>query len=147
MLVEFRHRSWLEEEKAAETLSFLEGIGAAYVTVDAPKSESAKNLIPTVPAVTAGIAYVRFHGRNLETWNKRGGSAAERFDYLYSDEELEEWVPTLRELAGDAQQAYAFFNNNSSSVDPANPLGRISQAADGAFRLRKLLDVSGISAR
>jgi len=53
MLVEFRHRSWLEEENVAETLSFLERTGAAYVTVDAPKSETAKNLIPTVPAVTA----------------------------------------------------------------------------------------------
>jgi uncharacterized protein YecE (DUF72 family) len=147
MLVEFRHRSWLEEENVAETLAFLERIDAAYVTVDAPKSESAKNLIPTVPAVTAEVAYVRFHGRNMETWNKRGGSAAERFDYLYSDEELEEWVPMLRELAGEAQQAYAFFNNNSSSVDPGNPLGRISQAADGAFRLRKLLDVSGVAVR
>jgi uncharacterized protein YecE (DUF72 family) len=144
MLVEFRHRSWLEEENVAETLSFLERIGAAYVTVDAPKSETAKNLVPTVPAVTSGLAYVRFHGRNLETWNKRGGSAAERFDYLYSDEELAEWVPTLHELAGQAQEAYAFFNNNSSSVDPENPLGRISQAADGAFRLRKLLDVNAL---
>jgi uncharacterized protein YecE (DUF72 family) len=144
MLVEFRHRSWLEEENVAETLSFLDRIGAAYVTVDAPKSETAKNLVPTVPAVTSGLAYVRFHGRNLETWNKRGGSAAERFDYLYSDEELAEWVPTLHELAGQAQEAYAFFNNNSSSVDPENPLGRISQAADGAFRLRKLLDVNAL---
>ena len=91
MLVEFRHRSWLDEDNRAETLSFLEHIGAAYVTVDAPKSDTAKNLIPTVPAVTSGTAYVRFHGRNMGTWNKRGGSAAERFDYLYSDEELEEW--------------------------------------------------------
>jgi uncharacterized protein YecE (DUF72 family) len=142
MLVEFRHRSWLEEENVAETLSFLERIGAVYVTVDAPKSESAKNLIPTVPAVTSSMAYVRFHGRNMQTWNKRGGSAAERFDYLYSDEELAEWVPVLQKLAGESQEAYAFFNNNSSSVDPNNPLGRISQAADGAFRLRKLLDVN-----
>ena len=92
MLVEFRHRSWLDEDNRAETLSFLERIGAAYVTVDAPKSDTAKNLVPTVPAVTNGTAYVRFHGRNLGTWNKRGGSAAERFDYLYSDEELAEWV-------------------------------------------------------
>jgi uncharacterized protein YecE (DUF72 family) len=144
MLVEFRHRSWLDEENVAETLSFLERIGAAYVTVDAPKSASAKNLVPTVPAVTSSIAYVRFHGRNLETWNKRGGSAAERFDYLYSDEELAEWVPILQELAGQSQEAYAFFNNNSSSVDPNNPVGRISQAADGAFRLRKLLDVNAL---
>jgi uncharacterized protein YecE (DUF72 family) len=146
MLVEFRHRSWLEEDKRAETLSFLERIGAAYVTVDAPKSDEAKNLIPTIPAVTADVAYVRFHGRNLATWNKRGGSAAERFDYLYSDDELADWVPTLRELAGDAQEAYAFFNNNASSADPENPLGRISQAADGARRLRKLLDVNGVAA-
>jgi uncharacterized protein YecE (DUF72 family) len=146
MLVEFRHRSWLDDENVAETLSFLESIDAAYVTVDAPRSETAKNLIPTVPAVTNGIAYVRFHGRNLGTWNKRGGSAAERFDYLYSDEELEEWVPTLQELAGNSKEAYAFFNNNSSSQDPQNPLGRVSQAAANAQQLRRLLDVNRIPA-
>ncbi len=100
MLVEFRHRSWLDEDNRAETLSFLERIGAAYVTVDAPRSDTAKNLVPTVPAVTSETAYVRFHGRNLATWNKRGGSAAERFDYLYTDDELAEWVEPLRELAG-----------------------------------------------
>src|SRR6476469_6115417 len=146
MLVEFRHRSWLDEENAAETLSFLERIGAAYVTVDAPKSESAKNLVPTVPAVTSRIAYVRFHGRNLDTWNKRGGSAAERFDYLYSDEELEEWVGPLRELAGEAERAYAFFNKNASSEDPDNPLRRVAQAATNAHQLRRLLDVNRIAA-
>jgi len=146
MLVEFRHRSWLEDENVAETLSFVESIDASYVTVDAPKSDTAKNLIPTVPAVTNGLAYIRFHGRNLSTWNKRGGSAAERFDYLYSDEELEEWVPTLSELAGKAQEAYAFFNNNSSSQDPQNPLGRISQAASNAQQLRRLLDMNRIPA-
>jgi uncharacterized protein YecE (DUF72 family) len=146
MLVELRHRSWLDDENRAETLAFLERIGATYVTVDAPRSASAKNLIPTVPAVTSATAYVRFHGRNLATWNKRGGSAAERFDHLYSDDELAEWVPTLRELTGQAQQAFAMFNNNASSADPENPLGRIAQAADGARRLRRLLDVNGIAA-
>src|SRR5581483_2986461 len=131
MLVEFRHRSCID---------------AANVTVDAPRSETAKNLVPTVPAVTNGIAYVRFHGRNLGTWNKRGGSAAERFDYLYADEELEEWVPTLQELAGRSREAYAFFNNNSSSEDPQNPLGRVAQAAANAQQLRRLLDVNRIPA-
>jgi uncharacterized protein YecE (DUF72 family) len=146
MLVEFRHRSWLEEDNRAETLSFLERIGAAYVTVDAPRSDTAKNLIPTVPAVTSNTAYVRFHGRNLGTWNKRGGSAADRFDYLYSDEELAEWTPVLKELAGEAKQVYAFFNNNSSSRDPENPLGRMSQAATNARQVRALLDRSGVPA-
>jgi uncharacterized protein YecE (DUF72 family) len=146
MLVEFRHRSWLDDENRAASLAFLEEIGASYVTVDAPKSDTAKNLVPTVAAVTSETAYVRLHGRNLGTWNKRGGSAAERFDYLYSDEELEELVPTLQELAGQSEQAFAFFNNNSSSADPENPLGRISQAAANAQQLRRLLDANRIPA-
>jgi uncharacterized protein YecE (DUF72 family) len=146
MLVEFRHRSWLDEDNRAESLSFLERIGASYVTVDAPRSDTAKNLVATVPAVTSDTAYVRFHGRNLATWNKRGGSAAERFDYLYSDDELGEWVEPLRELAAQSAHSYAFFNNNSSSEDPDNPLGRISQAAANAHQLRRLLDVNRIAA-
>ena len=146
MLVELRHRSWLDDEHRAETLAFLEDLGATYVTVDAPKSETAKNLVPTVPAVTSKTSYVRLHGRNLGTWNKRGGSAAERFDYLYSDDELGELVPTLKELAAQSEHAFAFFNNNSSSEDPQNPLGRISQAAANAQQLRRLLDVNRIRA-
>jgi len=146
MLVEFRHRSWLDDEHRAESLAFLERIGAGYVVVDAPRSETARNLVPTVVATTSSTAYVRFHGRNLATWNKRGGSAAERFDYLYSDEELGEWIEPLRELAGQAEQAYAFFNNNASSEDPENPLGRVAQAATNARQLRGLLDVNRIAA-
>jgi uncharacterized protein YecE (DUF72 family) len=147
MLVEFRHRSWLDEENRAETLAFLERLGATYVVVDAPRSETAKNLVPTVLATTSPTAYVRFHGRNLSTWNKRGGSAAERFDYLYSDEELGEWVGPLRELAGESTQAFAFFNNNSSSPDPRNELGgRVAQAATNAAQLRRLLDAAGVPA-
>ena len=92
----------------------IEQQGLTNVIVDAPRSE-AKNLIPTVVALTSPTAYVRMHGRNAETWNVRGGSAAERFDYLYSDEELAEWVPQLKELADQAEQAYVVFNNNNRS--------------------------------
>ena len=146
MLVEFRHRSWLEDDNRDASLAFLERIGAGYVVVDAPRSDTAKNLVPTVVATTSPTAYVRFHGRNLGTWNKRGGSAAERFDYLYSDDELSEWIEPLRELAAQAENAYAFFNNNASSEDPDNPLRRVSQAATNARDLRRLLDVNNISA-
>jgi uncharacterized protein YecE (DUF72 family) len=146
MLVEFRHVSWLDDEHRAASLAFLERIGAGYVVVDAPRSDTARNLVPTVVATTSPTAYVRFHGRNLATWNKRGGSAAERFDYLYSDEELGEWVEPLRELAGRAEQAFALFNNNASSEDPENPLRRVAQAATNARQLRGLLDVNRIAA-
>src|SRR5919199_2095619 len=136
-LAEFRHVSWFDEEHRSDTLAFLEEIGAAHVVVDAPRIEGAKNVAPTVVALTTPTAYVRFHGRNAETWNKRGGSASERFDYLYSDDELREWVGPLRELAGEAEQAYAFFNNNSTSDDGRG--GRVAQAAANAQALRRLL--------
>jgi uncharacterized protein YecE (DUF72 family) len=132
LLVEFRHRSWLDEDGRAETLRFLEERGMTLVVLDAPE-----NAMPTVPAVTSDTAYVRFHGRNATTWHKRTGSAAERFDYLYSDEELREWVPTLRELAGQAQQAFALFNNNGVSEGPGG--GPLAQAPTNAAMLRALL--------
>jgi hypothetical protein len=90
MLVEFRHRAWYEEDQREETLRFLEEHKMSHVVVDAPRSEG-KNVPLTVLALTSPLVYVRMHGRNAETWNVRGGSAAERFDYLYSDKELDEW--------------------------------------------------------
>jgi uncharacterized protein YecE (DUF72 family) len=142
MLVEFRHVSWFDDEHRDETLRFLEQLGATNVIVDAPRIEGAKNLAPTVLALTSPTLYVRFHGRNADTWNKRGGSASERFDYLYSTEELEEWVDPLRELAGQAEQAYAFFNNNATSPDGRG--GRMAQAAANAKELQRLLQSANV---
>jgi uncharacterized protein YecE (DUF72 family) len=135
-LVEFRHRSWLEDENRAETLRLLEEIDATHVIVDAPKTE-AKNLVPTVLALTSPLLYVRFHGRNAKTWNIRGKSAAERFDYLYDEEELVEWANTLRELAPETRQAFAFFNNNGRSPDGQG--GWQAQAPVNALEMKKLL--------
>ena len=131
-LFEPRHRSWYEEGVRAELLRFLEERGMTWVVVDAPRTGGA-NVPGTLVATTTPIAYVRFHGRNASTWNVRGGSAAQRFDYLYGEEELREWVPPLRELAGRADEAYAFFNNN-------NQTNGVAQAPAGALLLRKLLE-------
>jgi uncharacterized protein YecE (DUF72 family) len=149
MMVEFRHASWLDEEHRADTLRFLEEHGFTYVTVDAPKT-GGRNVLPTVVAVTSPTAFVRFHGRNADTWNKRTGSAAERFDYLYSEDELREWVPQLKELAGQSQTVYAMFNNNGrSTMPPTAPLeakenekdGYVAQAPTNAQMLKRLLGV------
>ena len=141
-LVEFRHRSWLDEDNRAATLSFLEELGATHVIVDAPKTE-AKNLVPTVLALTSPTVYVRFHGRNAATWNARGGSAAERFDHLYAEDELAEWVEPLRELSAQAEQSYALFNTNNWSQRGD---GWAAQAPANAALLRRLLDAGGIQA-
>jgi uncharacterized protein YecE (DUF72 family) len=137
MLVEFRHRSWLEPEVAAKTLSFLESIDATYVMVDEPRTD-AKNVAPTVIAQTGDQAYLRLHGRNAATWNRRGGSASERFDYLYSDDELREWVEPLRELEQRAETVWVMFNNNGRSVDTVTG-GEIAQAPVNALTMQELL--------
>ena len=140
-LVEFRHRSWLDEENRAETLSFLEELGAAHVVVDAPKTE-AKNLVPTVVAATSPLAYVRMHGRNAGTWNVRGGSASDRFDYLYSEDELREWAGPLRELGDSAEEVYVLFNNNRWSRTARGEVA--AQAPANALVLQGILAESGV---
>jgi uncharacterized protein YecE (DUF72 family) len=113
------------------------------VVVDAPRTE-AKNVIPTVVAVTSPLAYVRFHGRNAETWNIRGGSAADRFDYLYPREELEEWVEPLKELAGGADQVFAVFNTNRWAQDPDGSGQLVAQGAANALALKSVLQEAGV---
>jgi uncharacterized protein YecE (DUF72 family) len=140
-LVEFRHRSWLDDENRAETLAFLEELGAAHVVVDAPKTD-AKNLVPTVVAATSPLAYVRMHGRNAATWNVRGGSASDRFDYLYSEDELREWTGPLRELAESAEEVYVLFNNNRWSRTANGELA--AQAPANALALQGILADSGV---
>jgi uncharacterized protein YecE (DUF72 family) len=117
--VEFRHGSWLEGENAAQTLDLLAGLGAAYVCVDEPRVKAA-NVLPPLAAVTAGSAYVRFHGRNAATWNAPTGSAAERFKYLYSPGELSEWIQPIRHLTERASTTYVMFNNCFADYAPRN---------------------------
>ena len=137
MLVEFRHAAWYDDEHRSDTLALLESLGATHVVVDAPRIEGAKDVAPTVLALTSPTLYVRFHGRNAATWRKRGGSAADRFDYLYPEEELRELVGPLKELAGEAEQAFALFNTNATSSDGRG--GRLAQGAENARRLQRLL--------
>lgn len=109
LAVEFRNARWLDDEHMSDTLDFLERHSLAYVCVDEP--QGFKSSMPPVVAVTAPVAEVRFHGRNSENWEKRGISAAERFRYDYTREELEEWVPRIGTLAEGADSVHALMNN------------------------------------
>lgn len=101
--VEFRHASWITEE----TFAWLRELGIGFCAVDAPRLP---DLPPPVAAVTAPVGYVRFHGRNAGTW--RTGTATTRYDYLYTEDELRDWVPRIRAVAAGAERAYVFFNNH-----------------------------------
>lgn len=109
--VEFRLRSWMDPpDRAARTLSWLSELNVPYVCLDMP--QGFRSSMPPVVAATADdLAVVRFHGRNADTWKKKGISVAERFDYLYEESELREWQPRLFDLAAQAKRTHVLFNN------------------------------------
>lgn len=119
LVVEFRHVSWTGDE----TFNLLGDLKAAYCCVDEPRLP---NLPPSIVRATTRLAYVRFHGRNREKWWTHA-EAWERYDYLYTEAELQEWVPGLRALADATEKCYAFFNNHArgQAVTNAQMLERL----------------------
>ncbi len=109
--VEFRHRSWAEPGEREAAADLLGAHEASWVVVDAPRID-AKNVMPPIVEVTSpALAYLRLHGRNAATWNT-GRTVAERFDHAYSEEEMEEWLDPVLEMAERAQEVAVVFNNN-----------------------------------
>jgi uncharacterized protein YecE (DUF72 family) len=117
--VEFRHRSWYAEVNAPQMYATLRKAGIGLTVVDEPQIGNGS--IPTVLEVThPELLLVRFHGRNASTWYKRVRRTADRFNYLYSDQELQEWVPRLAELAPQVGEIHALFNNNMADYAVQN---------------------------
>lgn len=99
--VEFRNLSWMR----AETWKFLEKHEVAYVNVDEP-------LLPPEVHLTSDFSYFRWHGRGEKPW----------FDYRYSKEELDGWVPKVKESASKVKRIYGYFNNHFHGYAPENCL-------------------------
>ncbi|MBA2581047.1 MAG: DUF72 domain-containing protein [Thermoleophilaceae bacterium] len=115
--LELRHRGWVSDERIESTLDFFETHRAAFVCVDAPPGEHVP-IMPAVDAVTrSDLAYVRVHGRNTEGYMS-GRTVAERFGWVYADEELSEIAGRAAQLAEDAGEVHVMFNNNRSADAP-----------------------------
>jgi uncharacterized protein YecE (DUF72 family) len=108
--IEFRHGSWLTGDNRDSVFGFLREHQLTYIAADEPQYGTLAT-VPFVPEVTTDIAYFRFHGRNKDTWLKKGLETALRYDYLYTDEELREFVPPLASADKKARVTYAMFNN------------------------------------
>jgi uncharacterized protein YecE (DUF72 family) len=103
--VEFRHSSWV----TAEVFDLFREHDISFVNIDQPVIGKS---IPPTAAVTADSAYVRFHGRNYDTWFLKDAGRDARYDYTYSDKELDNWVDAVREMAKSAEQTFIIFNNH-----------------------------------
>jgi len=124
LFVEFRHASWVRDE----VFDYLRAQGLGYCSVDEPRLPG---LPPPVAVATGELAYVRLHGRNAANWWGRGGG--DRYDYLYSKDELAEWVGKIRELEKKVRKVYVFFNNCHAG-----------QAAKNAHLMQQMLAGEGI---
>lgn len=114
--VELRHASWGESGSETETL--LGSYGAGWVYIDMPELPGTirQELEPK------RLLYLRFHGRNREKWRQHE-AAEERYDYLYSEEELKPFAEKVREIAAAGERkVLIFFNNHVRGQAPANAL-------------------------
>ncbi len=120
LAVEFRNKAWLDGDRTERTLRWLREHGLTFVCVDEPQGFPSS--LPPVAEATSDIAYVRFHGRNAATWERASETSAERFDWYYRDEELQEWVPKVRYLQEQAREVHLVFNTNNRDQGPHNAI-------------------------
>ncbi|MCX7599632.1 MAG: DUF72 domain-containing protein [Armatimonadetes bacterium] len=125
-VVEFRNRAWITEE----TFALLEELELGFCCVDEPRL---RGLMPPIARATSDVGYVRFHGRNADKWWQHDESW-QRYDYLYTRQELGEWVPKVRALSERASVVYVYFNNHYQA-----------QAVKNASLFRDLLAEAGIA--
>jgi uncharacterized protein YecE (DUF72 family) len=118
--IEFRHRSWFDNDAWPATEDLLRELDCVYVGVDAPQLGS--GTVPPILAITSPkLCIARFHGRNRTTWYRPDGPTSDyRFNYLYSPGELSEWVPAIREAATRGTPVHVLLNNNRSNYAVVN---------------------------
>ena len=104
--IEFRNKTWMSDGNRGETLQFLSDHQLPYVCVDEPQGYPSS--VPPVLAATAPLAVVRMHGHS-DNWDSN--NIQEKFRYRYSEKELKEWAPRVRQLAADAGTTHVLFNN------------------------------------
>ncbi len=119
LVLEVRHRSWNQPE----VLERLRELGIGFCNIDQPVIGHS---IQPSRHVTAAVGYVRLHGRNYQAWFSSTGDLGERYNYLYSAEELEPWVERARHIAQQSKVTFVITNNHARGKAVANALQLIA---------------------
>jgi len=112
LAVELRHHSWSDDE---DTATLLRENDASWVQIDEPKFKT--SVAADLP-VTSDMVYFRYHGRNAVMWWK--GNAETRYNYLYSQDEINELADKVKSLTGKAKLGFVLFNNHWRGYAPKN---------------------------
>jgi len=129
--VELRHKSW--SDRIGDTLSLLNTFNAAWVQIDEPKFRFSirQNYLPNI----RGFYYMRLHGRNAAQW-WRHEKSEDRYNYLYSADELEEFTETADAAQALVKKLYLYTNNHFSAKSVANAAmikRQLGQPLDGEY--------------
>jgi uncharacterized protein YecE (DUF72 family) len=115
-VAEFNNRQWIDPP----VLEWIKKLGMGFCCVDEPRING---LMPPLPVLTSNTGYLRFHGRNSSKWYNHN-LAHERYDYLYSEAELNQWIENIIKMEKQAHKMMIFFNNpyEAKSIDNAKKL-------------------------
>jgi len=115
LMVELRHQSW----KKDWFLDWLRENAVGFANIDQPLFHDS---MPRTEISTSQLGYARLHGRNYQTWFKQDAESWERYDYLYSEQELVEWIPRLQKIAQNSEQLFVIANNHFQGKGVAGAL-------------------------
>lgn len=120
LVVELRHESW----NNPRVLQTLEDLEVGLCDIDQPQFA---NSIKPSAEVTSSIGYVRLHGRNYQNWFREEANVLERYDYLYSNEELDPWIERIKQVADKAKQTFVITNNHARGQSLVNAFEILAQ--------------------
>ena len=120
LVLEVRHTSWIE----TQVLDTLAEIGIGFCNIDQPLFH--RSVKPSAHS-TSGIGYVRLHGRNYKEWFSPKADVRQRYDFLYTVEQLEPWVDRIRKISAVTRDTYVVTNNHN-----------LGKASVNAFELQAL---------
>jgi uncharacterized protein YecE (DUF72 family) len=105
LVLEVRHTSWNTEE----VYEWLQERGVGVCNIDQPVFS--KSIRPAA-LTTSRVGYVRLHGRNYQNWFREKAPRDERYNYLYSLDQLEPWIVRIKEVAKQTRETYVITNNH-----------------------------------
>lgn len=118
LAVEFRNRNWAVGDQLRSTIDFLRAHRVAFVNVDTPAADHFSIMPSDLDEITnPSFSYLRLHGRDPKAY-LTGKTVAARFDYDYSDKEIDELAERSRKLGREAKDVHVVFNNNNLDYAP-----------------------------
>ena len=115
MVIEFRHKEWIRQ-------SVFDGLLQRKVSLAFCDMPELKYLPISTTSFLGPNAYIRLHGRNADAWYTADsqGNGSARYDYNYSDQELEKFVPVIKAAIKEGRKAQIFFNNHPNGNGAKN---------------------------